>query len=79
MITKARYGKGGGMSVGYVFDGCTLRFGSEVALAMDEQEATGNRKAKPNPVPRPEPRATKSDAQLDAEAERIVDDIMGDT
>jgi hypothetical protein len=37
-ITKSRYGKGGGMTIGCIFDADTLRFGNQCGLAPDDDK-----------------------------------------
>lgn len=46
-ITKSRHGKGGGMTIGCIFDGETLRFGNQCGLAPDDEKLKRKTQGKP--------------------------------
>jgi len=59
-ITKSRHGKGGGMTIGCIFDVDTLRFGNQCGLAPDDEKPKRRNPA----IDRPNP---KADARHQAE------------
>jgi archaellum biogenesis ATPase FlaH len=53
-ITKSRHGKGGGMTIGCIFDVDTLRFGNQCGLAPDDDKPKRRNPA----IARPNPKAS---------------------